>query len=197
MKQVEFLYDYGSPYSYLADTQLPALAARTGAQVIYTPILLGGVFKATGNSSPITIPAKGKYMRIELARWARRYGVPELVNPFFPINTIPLMRAAVASQQLGLFDRYHPLIFNAFWAKGLNLGDTAVFTSVLEAGGLPAAEILRAIETADVKDRLRRNTDDAVARGTFGAPTFFVGDEIFWGNDRLDFVEAALARMSA
>jgi 2-hydroxychromene-2-carboxylate isomerase len=196
VKQVEFLFDYGSPFSYLADTQMPALAARTGAKVLYTPILLGAVLKATGNSSPIAVPAKGKYMRIELQRWARRYGVPDLVNPFFPINTMPLMRAAVATQQLGLFDRYHPLIFNAFWAKGLNLGDTAVFTGVLEAGGLPAAEILRASETHEVKDRLRRNTDDAVARGMFGAPAFFVGDEMFWGNDRLDWVEAALAKMA-
>src|ERR1700720_1887748 len=96
-KQIEFLFDYGSPFSYLANTQLPALAQRTGASIAYTPILLGGVLKATGNSSPIAVPAKGAYMRLELKRWAQRYRVPDLVNPFFPINTMRLMRGAIAS----------------------------------------------------------------------------------------------------
>ncbi len=197
MKQIEFLFDYGSPFSYLADTQLPALAARTGARVVYTPILLGGVLKATGNSSPIAVPAKGRYMSVELKRWAHRYGIAELVNKFFPINTMKLMRGAIASQQLGLFERYHAVIFPAFWREGLNLGDDEEVTRVIEAGGLPAAEIARASETSQVKDRLRRNTDDAVARGMFGAPAFFVGDQMYWGNDRLDWVEEAVAKLSA
>ena len=197
MKEIEFLFDYGSPFSYLADTQLPALTARTGAKIVYTPVLLGGVLKATGNASPITVPAKGKYMNLELKRWALRYGIAEVVNKFFPINTMKLMRGAVAGQQLGVFDRYHATIFPAFWGKGLNLGDDGVFTGVLEAAGLPAAEIIRAIETDQVKNLLRRNTDDAVARGMFGAPAFFVGDEMYWGNDRLDWVEEAVARLSA
>jgi len=197
MKTVEFLFDYGSPFSYLANTQLPALIQRTGASVVYTPVLLGGVLKATGNSSPIAVPAKGSYMRLELKRWAHRYRVPEPVNPFFPINTMRLMRGAIASQQLDIFDRYHATIFDAFWAKGLNLGDEGVLTRVLEAGGLPAAEIARAMEPHEVKDRLRRDTDDAVARGMFGAPAFFVGGEMFWGNDRLDWVEDALRSMPA
>ena len=197
MKQIEFLFDYGSPFSYLADTQLPALAARTGARVLYTPILLGGVLKATGNSSPIAVPAKGRYMSVELKRWAQRYGIAELVNKFFPINTMKLMRGAIASQQLGLFERYHAVIFPAFWREGLNLGNGEVFTRVIEAGGLPAAEIARASETSEIKDRLRRNTDDAVARGMFGAPTFFVGDQMYWGNDRLDWVEEAVAKLSS
>jgi 2-hydroxychromene-2-carboxylate isomerase len=192
LKTVEFLFDYGSPFSYLANTQLPALAQRTGAIIAYTPILLGGVLKATGNSSPIAVPAKGAYMRLELKRWAKRYRVPDLVNPFFPINTMRLMRGAIASQQLGLFDRYHATIFHAFWASGLNLGDESVLRGVLEADSLPVAEINREIETPEVKDRLRRNTDDAVARGMFGAPAFFVAGAMFWGNDRLDWVEDAL-----
>jgi 2-hydroxychromene-2-carboxylate isomerase len=197
VKQIEFLFDYGSPFSYLADTQMPALAARTGAKLVYTPILLGGVLKATGNASPMAVPAKGKYMSVELKRWASRFGIPALNNPFFPINTMKLMRGAVASQQLGVFDRYHATIFPGFWGKGLNLGDAEVFAGVLEASKLPAAEILRASETDEVKDRLRRNTDDAVARGMFGAPAFFVGPEMFWGNDRLDWVEEAVAKLSA
>lgn len=197
MKTVEFLFDYGSPFSYLANTQLPALAQRTGAIIVYTPILLGGVLKATGNSSPMAVAAKGAYMRLELKRWAQRYRVPDLVNPFFPINTMRLMRGAIASQQLGLFDRYHATIFDAFWASGLNLGDESVLRGVLEADGLPVAEIARAIETHEVKDRLHRNTDNAFARGMFGAPAFFVGDEMFWGNDRLDWVEDALRSQPA
>jgi len=197
MKQIEFLFDYGSPFSYLADTQLPALAARTGARVVYTPILLGGVLKATGNSSPIAVPAKGRYMSIELKRWAQRYRIAELINKFFQINTMKLMRGAIASQQLGLFERYHAVIFPAFWREGLNLGDDEVVTRVIEAGGLPAAEIARTSETSEVKDLLRRNTDGAVARGMFGAPAFFVGDRMYWGNDRLDWVEEAIAKLSA
>jgi 2-hydroxychromene-2-carboxylate isomerase len=197
VKEIEFLFDYGSPFSYLADTQLPALTARAGAKIVYTPILLGGVLKATGNASPVTVPAKGKYMNLELKRWARRYGIAELSNKFFPINTMKLMRGAVASQQLGVFDRYHATIFPAFWGEGLNLGDDGVLTGVLEAAGLPSAEIIRAIDTDQVKNLLRLNTDDAVARGMFGAPAFFVGGEMYWGNDRLDWVEEAAGRLTA
>jgi 2-hydroxychromene-2-carboxylate isomerase len=148
--------------------------------------------KATGNSSPAAVPAKGRYMGIELRRWAERYGCPAPSNPHFPINTMKLMRGAVAARQTGVFDRYHAAIFDAFWARGLNFGDDAIFRSVLESAGLPAAEILAAIETPAIKDRLRANTDDAVARGMFGAPAFFVVGEMFWGNDRLDWVEEAL-----
>lgn len=193
-KQLEFLFDYGSPFSYLADTQLAALARRTGAAIIYTPVLLGAVLKATGNSSPMTVAAKGRYMGVELKRWAQRYHVPPPANAHFPINTIRLMRGAVASRGLGLFDRYHGAVYDAFWARGLNLGDDAVWRGVLETHGLPGEEIAAAIETSAVKDELRVNTEQAVARGMFGAPTFFVGDEMFWGNDRLDWVEAALSR---
>jgi 2-hydroxychromene-2-carboxylate isomerase len=194
MKQVEFLYDYGSPFSYLADRRLPAVGRAAGAAIIYTPVSLGAVLKATGNSSPMAIPAKGRYMGIELRRWAGRYGCPAPANPHFPINTMKLMRGAVASRHLGVFDRYHATIFDAFWVKGLNFGDEAVFAGVLESTGLPAKRILAEIETPAIKDELRANTDGAVARGMFGAPTFFVGDEMFWGNDRLDWVEEALNR---
>lgn len=194
MKQVEFLYDYGSPFSYLADRHLPAIARRAGATIIHTPVSLGAVLKATGNSSPAAVPAKGRYMGIELRRWAERYGCPAPANAHFPINTMKLMRGAVASRRIDVFDRYHAAIFDAFWAKGMNLGDDAIFSGVLESAGLPGAEILAAIETQAVKDELRANTDGAVARGMFGAPTFFVGGEMFWGNDRLEWVEEALNR---
>jgi len=187
-KQVEFFFDYGSPFSYLADTQLPALHQRTGAEIIYKPMLLGGVFKATGNSSPITIPAKGKYMSSDLAIWTRHYGVPMKMNPFFPINTIRIMRGAIAAQIAGCFPAYHTMMFRAMWAEGFNLGDPNVVKPMFAKVGLEPDSV----ERDEVKEKLRANTDEAVARGAFGAPTFFVGDAMFWGNDRMHFVEEAL-----
>jgi 2-hydroxychromene-2-carboxylate isomerase len=194
---LEFFFDYGSPFSYLADTQLDGLAARTGAEIAYRPILLGGVFKQTGNASPITIEAKRNYMRVELGRWAKRYGIAPLRNAHFPINTMRLMRGAIAAQRAGVFPTYHRAVFDAFWARGLNLGDDAVMREVLQQAGLDAVRLNAMSEEQAVKDELRRNTEEAVRRGAFGAPTFFVGEDIFWGNDRLDFVEQALAAAAA
>jgi 2-hydroxychromene-2-carboxylate isomerase len=192
-KEVEFFFDYGSPFSYLADTQLPDLARRTGAKIVYRPMLLGAVFKATNNASPVSIPAKGAYMGLDLARWSKHYRVPFQMNPFFPISTLRLMRGAIASQRADVFPAYHKAIFPAMWAKGLNLGDDGVLRELLRGVGLDADALIAGIEQAEVKNRLRENTEEAVRRGAFGAPTFFVGDEMFWGNDRLDFVERALA----
>ena len=190
---VEFFFDYGSPFSYMADTQLPGIAARAGAAITHRPMLLGAVLKATGNSSPMAVPAKARHMGRELERWAKRYGVPFRPNPFpFLRNTLRLMRGAVASQRLGVFERYHPAVFAASWADALDLGDDEVFRSVLRRARVDADELFRAIEEQSTKDELRRATETAVERGVFGAPTFFVGDEMFWGNDRLDWVERAL-----
>lgn len=195
--EVEFLFDYGSPFSYLASAQIEGLAKRNGASVVYTPILLGAVLKATGNSSPMAVPAKGRYMATELARWSARYGVAFKANPHaFMSNTLRLMRGAVAAQRLGFFLLYHRAVFRAVWAETLNLGDEGLLRKVLERAGAPADGIIAATESQEVKDQLRDNTDLAVKRGVFGAPTFFVGDEMFWGNDRLDFVEEALRRRS-
>jgi len=193
-QQVEFFFDYGSPFSYLADTQLAALERRTGATIVYRPMLLGAVLKETGNASPITVPAKGRYMGVELHRWARRYGVPFAANKFFPINTMRLMRGAVAAQHAKCFAEYHRAIYPAFWVDGTNLGEPEVIRAVLDKAGLNADLILARIEEPDVKEQLRLNTEEAVRRGVFGAPTFFVGEEMFWGNDRLMFVEEALTR---
>ena len=193
-QQVEFFFDYGSPFSYLADTQLAALERRTGATVVYRPMLLGAVLKETGNASPITVPAKGRYMGVELHRWARRYGVPFAANKFFPINTMRLMRGAVAAQHAECFAEYHRVIYPAFWVDGANLGEPEVIRAVLDKAGLKADLILARIEEPDVKEQLRLNTEEAVRRGVFGAPTFFVGEEMFWGNDRLMFVEEALTQ---
>lgn len=195
-KTVEFYFDFGSPTTYLAWTQLPRLCAESGAQLVYKPMLLGGVFQATGNASPVTIPAKGRFMLQDLARFARRYQVPMQFNPHFPINTLPLMRAAVAVQQRlpERFEAFLTLIFQAMWVQARNLGDPAVLAEVLAAGGFDPQQLLGLIAEQAIKDALKANTDEAVKRGVFGAPSLFVGDELFFGQDRLDFVREALMR---
>lgn len=191
-RTLEFYYDYGSPYSYLADTQVEAIARRTGAALARRPMLLGGVFKATGNASPMTVAAKSRWAAFDMPMWARHYGVPFNPNPFFPVNTLALMRGAAAAQIDGFFERYHPAMYKAMWVDGVNLNDMAEVAKVLTAAGLDAAKIGRRIQDQDVKDRLKATTDEAAARGVFGAPTCFVGDMMFFGNDRLPFVEMAL-----
>ena len=192
-KSVEFFFDVGSPTVYLAATQLSKIAGRHGATVLWRPFLLGGVFKATGNVSPATVPAKSRYMGDDLERFARRYEVPFLFNPFFPVNTLALMRGAVAYQQQGRLDQYIEAIFSAMWVTGKNMNEPTIVAEVLDTIGIGEQEFLVAIAAQDVKDKLKSNTEEAVERGAFGAPTFFVGDEMFFGQDRLDFVEAALA----
>ena len=195
-KTLEFYFDFGSPTTYLAWTQLPSLCAETGAQLVYKPMLLGGVFQATGNASPVTIPAKGRFMLQDLARFARRYQVPMQFNPHFPINTLPLMRAAVAVQRYlpERFEAFLTLIFQAMWVQARNLGDPAVLAEVLVAGGFDPQQLLALTAEQAIKDALKANTDEAVKRGVFGAPSLFVGDELFFGQDRLDFVREALMR---
>ena len=141
-QQVEFFFDYGSPFSYLADTQLAALERRTGATVVYRPMLLGAVLKETGNASPITVPAKGRYMGVELHRWARRYGVPFAANKFFPINTMRLMRGAVAAQHAECFAEYHRVIYPAFWVDGANLGEPEVIQAVLDKAAASGGRVI-------------------------------------------------------
>ena len=194
MPCLEFFFDYGSPYSYLADSRLPALAERTGAEVRYRPMLLGGVFKATGNQSPALQPceAKRSYGARELQRWVAYLGVPFLGNPHFPINTLLLMRTAVAAQHAEVFEPFHRAVYPAFWADGENLGEPEVVGRVVEKAGLDARALLETAGDPAVKAELRATTEEAVARGAFGAPTFFIEGEMFFGNDRLDFVERAL-----
>ena len=191
-RTLEFYFDYGSPYSYLADTQVEAIAKRAGAALVRKPMLLGGVFKSTGNASPMTIELKSKWSATDLPMWARHYGVPFRRNPFFPVNTLALMRGATAAQIDGVFEKYHPAMFKAMWVDGRNLNDIKEVVAVLTAAGLDAQKIGNRIQDQDVKDRLKATTDEAVARGVFGAPTSFVDDMMFFGNDRLPFVEMAL-----
>ena len=194
-KDVEFYFDLGSPATYLAYTQLPTICARTGSQLIYRPILLGGVFKATGNASPATIPAKGRYMFQDLDRYAHRYGVPLKFNPHFPINTLMLMRAVTGIQlrQPQRFVAFIDCLFRALWVDGKALDDPATVAAVLSQNGFNPEEVLALTADEEVKAALKDNTEHAVKRGVFGAPTLFVGDQMFFGQDRLDFVIEALA----
>ncbi len=191
-RTLEFYFDYGSPYSYLADTQVEAIAARTGAKLERKPMLLGGVFKATGNHSPAELPQKSRWSAFDMPMWARHYGVPFQRNPFFPVNTLALMRGAAAAQIDGMFDRYHPAIYKAMWVDGRNLNDVNEIAAVLQAAGFDAVSFGKRLQDQDAKDRLKATTDEAVSRGVFGAPTCFVDNMMFFGNDRLPFVEMAL-----
>ena len=191
---IEFFFDFGSPTTYLANTQLPQLAQECGAHLVYRPMLLGGVFKATGNASPVTVPAKGRWMGVDIQRWAEHYGVPFAFNPHFPINTLSLMRGACGMQMRhpDRLARYIDAVFEAMWVKPCNMGDPQVIAQVLVAAGFEAQEFMDLIADPQVKAQLISNTDEAVARGVFGAPTMFVGDQLFFGQDRLDFVRRAL-----
>lgn len=196
MALVEFFYDYGSPYSYLADSRLAGLVARTGAEVIYRPMLLGGVFKATGNQSPFVEPieAKRRYFSVELRRSVSRLGVEFAQNQHFPINTLLLMRTAHAARAFDVFPTFHSTIFRAFWTAGADLGRAEVIAEVLDAVGLEGDEIVKAAGSDEIKASLRATTEEAVERGVFGAPAFFVGEEMFFGNDRVEWVEEALGK---
>lgn len=192
-KRLEFWFDVGSPTAYLAHTQMPGIAERTGAEIAWKPMLLGGVFKATGNTPPGTVEAKSAYYGIDLPRFARRYGVPFRRNPFFPIMTLGLMRGCLAAQRDGCFQTYADAVFTAMWVEEKNTGDLDVLREVLTAAGLDADALFAATQEPAIKQQLIDNTEEAVSRGAFGAPTFFVGGEMFFGQDRLDFVEEALA----
>lgn len=193
-KTVDFFFDLGSPASYLAWTQLPELCARQGATLRYRPMLLGGVFQATGNASPVMVPAKGRYMFTDLARFATRYGVQFGLPPGFPVNTLTLMRGAVGTQ-LRSPERFEALLgvlFNGLFVQRRNLGDSAVLDDTLSQGGFDPKAFRALAADEEVKAALRHATEEAVARGVFGAPTCFIGDEMFFGQDRLDFVEEVL-----
>jgi 2-hydroxychromene-2-carboxylate isomerase len=193
-KTVDFYFDFGSPAAYLAWTQLPKLCADAAARIAWRPMLLGGVFQATGNRAPMMVPLKGKYLFIDLARFARRYDVPLRLNPNFPINTITLMRIAVGLQMRDKprFEDYCAAMFRAIWVDAQNMNDPGVVAAVLDKADFDAPALLALGAEQAVKDELKAVTQAAVDRGVFGAPTFFVADQMFWGQDRLDFVREAL-----
>ncbi|WBY03321.1 2-hydroxychromene-2-carboxylate isomerase [Ramlibacter tataouinensis] len=193
-KSVDFYFDVGSPAAYLAWTQMPRIAAETGATVHHKPMLLGGVFQATGNRSPMEVPAKSRWLEQDLDRHAARYGVPFRLNPHFPIHTLTLMRGALGLQvrQPDRFRPYVDAVMRAIWVDGRNLNEPAEVAAVLQQAGFEPAALLALAQAPETKERLKAATQEAIDRGVFGAPTFFIGDQMFWGQDRLDFVKENL-----
>lgn len=192
-KSLEFYFDFGSPTAFLAHKKLGQLQQQYGPTVEYKPMLLGGIFKATGNVSPVTIPAKGQYMLAhDLPRFAKRYSTVLNMNPFFPINTLNLMRGAIAAARLDCMEAYTNTVYDAVWVEAKNMGDAEVVIEHLKGAELDAEAIVALSQEADVKAELIANTEAAVERGVFGAPTFFLNGEMYFGQDRLDFVEEAL-----
>jgi 2-hydroxychromene-2-carboxylate isomerase len=192
-KTLEFYFDFGSPTAYLAHKRLQQLCAQYDLLIDYKPMLLGGVFKATGNTTPVAIPAKGQYMLAhDLPRFARRYNVPLKINPHFPINTLHLMRAAIAAQRLDCMPAYVDAMFDAVWVDGKNMGELDVIAQTLADNKLDSEALMALSQDPEVKAQLISNTDAAVERGVFGAPTLFMDGEMYFGQDRLDFVEEAL-----
>lgn len=193
-KTFDFYFDFGSLASYLAHTQLPKMCAQTGASATLLPMLLGGVFQATGNASPMSVPAKGRYVFIDFKRFADSYGVPLNTNPYFPIITTTLMRGVTALQMRGdpQMQKYIDTVFHAIWVDALNMNDAAVVARTLTKAGFDAAALIAMATEQATKDQLKAVTMRAVERGVFGAPTFFVGEQMFWGQDRIEQVVAAL-----
>jgi 2-hydroxychromene-2-carboxylate isomerase len=199
MAKVEFHFDFGSPNAYLAHLVIPEIERRTGATFDYVPILLGGVFKLTNNRSPAEKMAGIKnrldYERLELQRFIRRHGINKFEwNPFFPVNTLLIMRGAIAADLEGVFARYVDEVFKHMWAEPKDMDDPGVVSAALKQSGFDAERLLARTQEPEVKDRLLKNTQESVERGTFGAPTFFVGKEIFFGKDRLRDVEEEILR---
>jgi 2-hydroxychromene-2-carboxylate isomerase len=198
MPDVEFHFDFGSPNAYLAHRVIPEIEARTGVRFLYVPVLLGVVFKATGNRSPMEafagIRNKPEYERRETERFLRRHGITDFVrNPFFPVNTLRIMRGSVAAEIDGGLPAYVDAVFRHMWVEPKKLDEPEVIRAALDQSGLDGARMLSRIEDAEVKSRLIRNTEQSVARGCFGSPTFFVGEEMWFGKDRLRDVEEAIA----
>ncbi|HKN01508.1 MAG TPA: 2-hydroxychromene-2-carboxylate isomerase [Candidatus Binataceae bacterium] len=194
MPKVEFHFDFGSPNAYLSHLVLPAIEKRTGVKFEYVPILLGGVFKLTNNRSPAEslkgIKNKPEYERLETTRFLRRHGITRFKsNPYFPVNTLTIMRGAIAARSIGIFERYVDEMYRHMWADPKKMDDPNVLRAALEESNLPADRLFELVQIPEIKDKLLENTQRSVERGTFGSPTFFVGDEIFFGKDRLRDVE--------
>ena len=202
MINVTFYFDFGSPNAYLAHKVIPEIERRTGAKFVYVPALLGGIFKATGNQSPAQafagIPSKLAYEAKETRRFVKAHGIVEYaMNPHFPVNTLQIMRGAVAAQQLGVFEAYVDAVYRTMWVNGLKMDDPAVIRQAFVDAGLPADRLLELMSDPRVKAKLIENTESAVAHGVFGSPSFLVGDELFFGKDRLrDVEEEMTARAS-
>ena len=196
-KTLELIFDFGSPNAYLAMKALPELLDRTGADLLITPCLLGGIFKATGNKAPMIqyadAPAKLAYENLEMRRFIEKHGLHKFrLNPHFPVNTLTIMRGAIVADDEGVLDDYIDAVNRAMWEDALKMDDTEVIATFLSANGFDGPALLARTQEPEIKAKLVANTEAAVARGVFGIPTFFVGDAMFFGKDRLGQVEEAL-----
>lgn len=201
MTTVQFYFDFGSPNAYLSHKVIPSIEARSPARFVYVPVLLGGIFKLTGNQSPATafaqIKNKPAYERLEMRRFIEKHGLTAFkMNSHFPVNTLQLMRCAVAAQELGVFMPYVNAMYACMWEQSLKMDDPAVFRQALTDAGLPAERLLELMTTDAVKGQLMANTEAAVAAGAFGSPSFLVGTELFFGKDRLRDVEEEVLRQA-
>jgi 2-hydroxychromene-2-carboxylate isomerase len=199
MARLDFIFDFGSPNAYYSYKVLPEILARTGAEMLIHPVLLGGLFKITGNQPPMMafggVKGKLEYEMLESKRFAEKHKLKDFTfNAHFPVNTISIMRGLVAAQELGCEKQYIDVVLSAMWEQSLKMDDPEVMASALKEGGLDAGAIMALIQTDAVKETLKANTQAAAERGAFGIPTFFVGDEMFFGKDRLGQVEEELAK---
>lgn len=197
--RVEFHFDFGSPNAYLSHLVIPGIEERTGVAFEYVPVLLGGVFKATGNVSPAVslqgIKNKPEYQRLETERFVKQHGITAYrSNPHFPVNTLQIMRGAVYARRAGLFERYVDAVYRHMWAEARKMDDAEVIAAALQESDLPASDIMAGTQDLEVKAELIANTEGSVARGVFGSPSFFVGEELYFGKDRLREVEEEIER---
>ena len=202
MTTVEFHFDFGSPNAYLSHKLIRGIAQRTGAAFVYVPVLLGGVFKLTNNSAPLVqfkdVKNKLEYQRLEMRRFIENHGLTKFQwNPNFPVNTVQIMRGAIVAGMDDVLMPYVDAVFHCMWEAAKKMDDPEVIRAALTESGLDAARILARVQDQDVKDALLKNTEGSVARGTFGAPTFFVGDDMFFGKDRLRDLEEEIVRRAA
>lgn len=198
MRQVEFHFDFGSPNAYLAHLVIPGIERRTGASFVYIPVLLGGIFKLTNNVSPVVanqgIKNKAEYQKLEMRRFVHAHGITAFkANPYFPVNTLQMMRAAIVAEDEGYLGAYVDAVFGHMWAEPKKMDDAEIIKAALDQSGFDGAHMLARTQEPAIKARLVENTEKSVSKGAFGSPTFFVGDEIFFGKDRLAEVEAAIA----
>lgn len=200
MAPVEFHFDFGSPNAYLSHKLIPGIEKRTGASFVYVPVLLGGVFKLTNNQPPMMqfkdVKNKLEYQQLEMRRFVHKHGLTGFrMNPHFPVNTVQIMRGAVVAAMDGVLPKYVEAVFHHMWEAPKKMDDPGVIRDALGQSGIDGERILQRIQDQDVKDRLLWNTEASVSGGTFGSPTFFVGDEMFFGKDRLREVEEEIARL--
>lgn len=191
-QEVEFFFDFGSPYTYLAVTQLGRLTEKTGAEIKWKPFLLGAVFKGSGNQSPAAVRPKIMHLMVDLQRWVKLYGVSFKMPSAFPINTITALRMALAAAEKDSVARFSGRVFRAYWEENTDISKDEILVGLAADEGLDGEALLARTKDQEIKDQLKANTDDAIKRGAFGAPTFFVGKEMFWGNDRLTMLERHL-----